>query len=117
MITGQFRHSCALHDTSNILDLLSLLRQLGIALELLAEVARIGTAEPCLKRLADLPHFLERGRALRCRTNLIDPAIALRDRQFVHLGVDLHFNLGLWHSARESYTPIETQGKRVSIEM
>ncbi|CAM5338476.1 replication initiation protein RepC [Aquamicrobium terrae] len=29
--------------------------------------------------------------------------------------VDLHFNLGLWHSARESYTPIETQGRRVSI--
>ncbi len=31
------------------------------------------------------------------------------------LGVDLHFNLGLWHSARESYTPIETQGRGVSI--
>lgn len=29
--------------------------------------------------------------------------------------VDLHFNLGLWHSGRESYTPIETQGRGVSI--
>lgn len=33
----------------------------------------------------------------------------------VDAGVDLHFNLGLWHSARESYTPIETQGRGVSI--
>ncbi|MGB3388136.1 MAG: hypothetical protein WBA88_09175, partial [Pseudaminobacter sp.] len=31
------------------------------------------------------------------------------------IGVDLHFNLGLWHSARESYTPIETRGRGVSI--
>jgi hypothetical protein len=54
MVAGQFRHSRALHDTSNILDLLGLLRQLGITLELLAEVARIGTAKP---RLSALPTF------------------------------------------------------------
>ena len=30
-------------------------------------------------------------------------------------GVDLHFNLGLWHFARERYTPIETQCRGVSI--
>lgn len=29
--------------------------------------------------------------------------------------VDLHFNLGLWHFARERYTPIETQCRGVSI--
>lgn len=69
MVAGQFRHSRALHDTSNILDLLGLLRQFGITLELRAEVSRIGTAEPRLERLADLPRFLEGNRALRRRSN------------------------------------------------
>src|SRR5690606_15466907 len=37
----------------------------------------------------------------------------IRDRAMLH--VDLHFNLGLWHFARERYTPIETQCRGVSI--
>ncbi|GAA2890997.1 hypothetical protein GCM10010837_51370 [Aminobacter niigataensis] len=77
MVAGQFRHSGAFHDTSNTLDLLGLLRQLGIALELLAEIARIGAAEPRLERLADIPRFLERGFSFGCRAKLSDPAIAL----------------------------------------
>ncbi len=41
--------------------------------------------------------------------------LAARRRERLFLGVDLHFNLGLWHFARERYTPIETQCRGVSI--
>ncbi|MEZ5737950.1 MAG: aldehyde dehydrogenase family protein [Novosphingobium sp.] len=48
------------------------------------------------------------------RADLLDRLQALLEARG-ELIVDLHFNLGLWHSARESYTPIETQGRGVSI--
>ena len=43
------------------------------------------------------------------------PWLSLFGGSLIGLAVDLHFNLGLWHFARERYTPIETQCRGVSI--
>jgi hypothetical protein len=88
MVAGQLRHSSALHDTRDILELHRFLRQLGIPLKLLTETWRIGATESRFECLADLPRFLERRHVVWRRSKLIDPAIALRDRHVANLRDD-----------------------------